>query len=159
MGMTAQRIITTLWFDGNAEDAAEHYCSIFDDARIVGVVPYPEGTDKAGSAMTVEFELLGQRYVGLNGGPQFTFNEAISLQVQCRDQAEIDRYWDALLEGGEAGACGWLKDRYGLSWQIVPESVDRYFAGDAQAAARAIQAMFGMRKLDIAALEAARAGA
>lgn len=154
--MTAQRIITTLWFDGDAEQAAQHYCSIFDDARIVSVVPYPEGTDKAGSAMTVEFELLGQVYVGLNGGPQFTFTEAISLQVQCRDQAEIDRYWDALTDGGEEGPCGWCKDRFGLSWQIVPENVSRFFTGDPQAAARAVQAMFAMRKLDIARLQAAR---
>ncbi|RKQ91733.1 putative 3-demethylubiquinone-9 3-methyltransferase (glyoxalase superfamily) [Solirubrobacter pauli] len=155
--MTAQRIITTLWFDGQAEQAAELYCSIFDDARIVSVVPYPDGTDKAGEAMTVEFELLGQRYLGLNGGPQFPFTEAISLQVLCRDQAEIDRYWDALTDGGEEGACGWLKDRFGLSWQIIPEQVSRFFTGDREASARAAQAMYGMRKLDIAALEAARA--
>ena len=154
--MTAQRIITTLWFDGQAEEAANYYCSIFDDARVLSVVPYPEGTGKAGSAMTVEFELLGQRYVGLNGGAQFTFNEAISLQVLCRDQDEIDRYWERLTDGGSEGACGWCKDRYGLSWQIIPEHVSRFYTGDPAGAARATQAMYQMKKLDIAALQAAR---
>jgi predicted 3-demethylubiquinone-9 3-methyltransferase (glyoxalase superfamily) len=159
-GMTStQRIITTLWFDGNAEEAAAYYCSIFEDARIVHVTPYPEGTEKAGSAMTVEWELLGQRYIGLNGGPQFTFNEAISLQVLCADQAEVDRYWDRLTaDGGEEGPCGWLKDRFGLSWQIVPRAIYDIYAGDPDGAARAVQAMFGMKKLDIAALRAAAEG-
>jgi predicted 3-demethylubiquinone-9 3-methyltransferase (glyoxalase superfamily) len=156
--MTNQRIVTNLWFDTQAEEAAEHYCSIFEDSRIVSVVPYPEGTDKAGSAMVVEWELLGQRFVGINGGPEFTFDEAISLQVLCKDQAEIDYYWDKLTDGGSEGPCGWCKDRYGLSWQVTPEGAAELFAGDPAGAARAAQAMFEMKKLDIAALRAARDG-
>src|SRR5829696_8414497 len=156
--MTNQRIVTSLWFDTEAEQAAEYYCSIFDDARVVSVVAYPEGTGKAGQTMVVEWELLGQRFTAINGGPEFTFSEAISLQIQCNDQAEIDRYWERLTDGGEEGPCGWCKDRYGLSWQVVPRAVDQFFTGDPDAAARAVQAMFGMHKLDIAALRAAREG-
>ena len=150
--MSTQRIVTNLWFDTQAEEAAEYYCSIFEDAHVVSVVPYPEGTDKAGSTLVVEFELLGQRIVAINGGPQFTFDEAISLQVVCRDQAEIDAYWEKLTAGGSEGACGWCKDRYGLSWQVTPEGMAQFFGGDPEGAARAIQAMFQMRKLDIATL-------
>src|SRR4051794_39686078 len=142
MGMSTQRIVTNLWFDTQAEEAAAYYCSIFEDARVLQVVPYPEGTDKAGTAMAVAFELLGQRIVGINGGPQFTFSEAISLQVECEDQAEIDYYWSKLTDGGSEGACGWCKDRYGLSWQITPRAVNEFFTGDPKAAARAVQAMF-----------------
>jgi predicted 3-demethylubiquinone-9 3-methyltransferase (glyoxalase superfamily) len=156
--MSTQRIVTNLWFDTQAEEAAEYYCSIFEDARVLKVVPYPEGTDKAGTALVVEFELLGQRLVAINGGPQFTFDEAISLQVNCRDQAEIDYYWEKLAAGGSEGPCGWCKDRYGLSWQITPEGMSEFFAGDPEGAARAAQAMFQMKKLDIATLEAARDG-
>ncbi|HEY6891388.1 MAG TPA: VOC family protein [Solirubrobacter sp.] len=156
--MTTQRITTNLWFDTQAEEAAEYYCSIFPDARVLSVVPYPEGTGKAGAAMVVEFELLGQRFVGINGGPQFTFDEAISLQINCGDQAEIDYYWEKLTAGGSEGACGWVKDRYGLSWQITPEGISELFSGEREGAARAVQAMFQMKKLDIAALEAARDG-
>src|SRR5690349_18328207 len=123
-------IVTNLWFDTQAEEAVAYYCSIFADARIVRVIPYPAGTDKAGAAMVVEFELLGQRFVAINGGPQFTFNEAISLQVECADQAEIDHYWDRLTDGGAEGACGWCTDRYGLSWQVTPRGVDDLYAGD-----------------------------
>jgi predicted 3-demethylubiquinone-9 3-methyltransferase (glyoxalase superfamily) len=156
--MSTQRIVTNLWFDTQAEEAAEFYCSIFEDARVVKVVPYPEGTEKAGAAMVVEFEVLGQRLVGINGGPQFAFSEAISLQVHCRDQAEIDFYWEKLTDGGSEGPCGWCKDRYGLSWQITPADVSDFFAGEPEGAARAAQAMFQMHKLDLAALEAARDG-
>ena len=156
--MDTQRIVTNLWFDTQAEQAAEYYCSIFEDAQILSVVPYPDGTDKAGTVMVVEFELLGQRIVAINGGPQFTFDEAISLQVACRDQAEIDYYWAKLSDGGSEGPCGWCKDRYGLSWQITPERIDAFFTGEPAGAARAAQAMFQMKKLDIAALEAARDG-
>ena len=157
--MSTQRIVTNLWFDTQAEEAAEYYCSIFEDARVLKVVPYPEGTDKAGTVLVVEFELLGQRFVAINGGPEFTFDEAISLQVDCRDQAEIDYYWEKLTaNGGSEGPCGWCKDRYGLSWQITPRRIDRFFQGDPAASARAIQAMFQMTKLDIAALQAARDG-
>src|SRR3954449_7823940 len=115
-GMTTQRIVTNLWFDTQAQEAAEYYCSIFEDARVLKVIAYPEGTDKAGTTMAVEFELLGQRFVGINGGPQFTFDEAISLQIECEDQAEIDAYWAKLTDGGSEGPCGWCRDRYGLSW-------------------------------------------
>jgi predicted 3-demethylubiquinone-9 3-methyltransferase (glyoxalase superfamily) len=156
--MSTQRISTSLWFDTQAEEAAEFYCSIFEDARVVKVVPYPDGTGKAGAAMVVEFELLGQRFVGINGGPQFTFDEAISLQVECRDQAEIDYYWEKLTDGGSEAPCGWCKDRYGLSWQITPVGISDLYTGDPAGAARAVQAMFAMKKLDIAALEAARDG-
>jgi predicted 3-demethylubiquinone-9 3-methyltransferase (glyoxalase superfamily) len=156
--MSTQRIVTNLWFDTQAEEAAEYYCSIFEDARVTRIVPYPEGTDKAGTAMVVEFELLGQRFVGINGGPQFSFDEAISLQVECRDQAEIDYYWERLTAGGSEGPCGWCKDRYGLSWQITPEKIHELYTGDPQAASRAVQAMFQMKKLDIATLEAAHRG-
>jgi predicted 3-demethylubiquinone-9 3-methyltransferase (glyoxalase superfamily) len=156
--MSTQRIVTNLWFDTQAEQAAEYYCSIFEDARVLKVIPYPDGTDKAGAALVVEFELLGQRIVAINGGPQFTFDEAISLQVECRDQAEIDYYWEKLTDGGSEAPCGWCKDRYGLSWQITPVAVGDFFAGDPAGAARAVQAMFKMKKLDIAALQAARDG-
>jgi predicted 3-demethylubiquinone-9 3-methyltransferase (glyoxalase superfamily) len=154
--MSTQRIVTNLWFDTQALEAAEYYCAIFPDARIVEVLAYPEGTEKAGQVMTVEFELRGQRFLGLNGGPEFTFTEAISLEVRCADQAEIDSYWERLSAGGEEGPCGWVKDRFGLSWQITPERMHEYLSGDG--GARAIQAMFKMNKLDIAALEAAREG-
>lgn len=157
--MSTQRITTSLWFDSQALEAAEFYCSIFEDARIISRADYPAGTDKAGTPMVVEWELLGQRFSAINGGPLFTFSEAISLAVECADQDEIDRYWERLTEGGEEGACGWLKDRYGLSWQIRPRGMSELYAGDPEAAARTAQAMFGMRKLDIAALEAAHAGA
>jgi predicted 3-demethylubiquinone-9 3-methyltransferase (glyoxalase superfamily) len=156
--MSTQRIVTNLWFDTQAEEAAAYYCSVFEDARVLTVVPYPEGTDKAGTTLVVEFELLGQRFVAINGGPQFTFDEAISLQVECRDQAEIDDYWEKLTAGGSEAPCGWCKDRYGLSWQITPKGMSEFFAGDPAGAARAVQAMFQMKKLDIAALEAARDG-
>jgi predicted 3-demethylubiquinone-9 3-methyltransferase (glyoxalase superfamily) len=156
--MSTQRIVTNLWFDTQAEEAAAYYCSIFEDARVLTVVPYPEGTDKAGTTLVVEFELLGQRIVAINGGPQFTFDEAISLQVECRDQAEIDDYWQKLTAGGSEGPCGWCKDRYGLSWQVTPQGMSEFFAGDPAGAARAVQAMFQMKKLDIATLGAARDG-
>ena len=130
---TTQSIVTNLWFDTQAEEAAEYYCSIFPDARVISVTPYPQGTDNAGAAMVVEFELLGQRIVAINGGPQFTFSEAISLQILCDSQAEIDRYWELLSDGGSEGACGWCKDRYGLSWQIVPRGVDALFRGEPEA--------------------------
>ena len=156
--MSTQRIVTNLWFDTQAEEAAEYYCSIFEDARVLTVVPYPDGTDKAGSVLVVEFELLGQRFVAIIGGPQFTFDEAISLQVTCRDQAEIDFYWEKLTAGGSEAPCGWVKDRYGLSWQVTPEGMTELFAGDPAGAARAAQAMFQMKKLDIVALAAARDG-
>jgi predicted 3-demethylubiquinone-9 3-methyltransferase (glyoxalase superfamily) len=155
-----QRIVPNLWFDTEAEEAAAFYCSIFPDSRVLTVARYTEaGPGPAGSVMTVEFELAGQRVVAINGGPQFQFSEAISLAVMCEDQDEVDRYWERLTDGGEEGPCGWCKDRFGLSWQVVPRGMDELFADpDQSRAARAMQAMFGMRKLDIAALRAAADG-
>jgi len=141
-------ITPNLWFDDQAEEAAEYYCSIFPDARVVDVVRSGD------AALTVEFELLGQRYIGLNGGPVFTFSEAVSFVVACEDQAEIDRYWERLTaDGGEEGRCGWLKDRYGLSWQIVPAGLGELVKSEA-----AREALYRMGKLDVAALREAAAG-
>jgi len=154
-------IVPNLWFDTQAEQAAQFYVSVFPDSRIVGSTRYPEGAPgPTGSVMTVEFELDGQRFVGTNGGPQFPFTEAVSFLVECADQAEVDRYWDALLAGGgQESQCGWLKDRYGLSWQVVPVGMDEIFADpDPQRAQRAMQAMLGMRKLDLAAVQGAADG-
>jgi predicted 3-demethylubiquinone-9 3-methyltransferase (glyoxalase superfamily) len=154
------RITPNLWFDNEAEEAAQFYCSVFENSRIVNVTRYTEaGPRAAGTVMTVEFELDGQRFVAINGGPDFTFDEAVSLEIECADQDEVDRYWERLTEGGEEGSCGWLKDRYGLSWQVVPRGMEELFAdADPKRAERAMQAMFGMRKLDIAALRSAADG-
>jgi predicted 3-demethylubiquinone-9 3-methyltransferase (glyoxalase superfamily) len=152
------RITPNLWFDTNALEAAEFYVSVFPNSRIVNGSRYTEaGPRPAGTVMTVEFELDGQRFVGINGGPQFTFDEAISLLINCRDQAEVDYYWDTLTaDGGEESQCGWLKDKYGLSWQVVPAGWETMFtSGDTAANQRAMDAMFGMKKLDLAALQAA----
>ncbi len=158
--MMQQRMIPNLGFDTEAEQAAGFYVSVFDNSRIVNVTHYTEaGPRPAGTVMTVEFELDGQRFVGINGGPEFTFSEAVSFQVTCTDQAEVDYYWRRLGEGGQDGPCGWLKDKYGLSWQVVPEGMDELFADpDPRRAQRAMQAMFGMTKLDIAALRQAADG-
>jgi len=154
------RISPSLWFDDNAEEAAEFYCSVFPSSRILTKAHYPEGTDKAGTVMTVEWELDGQRFVGINGGPLFTFSEAVSFEIPCETQEEIDRYWEALTaDGGEEGPCGWCKDRFGLSWQVVPKGMDGVFGDpDKTRAERAFQAMMGMKKIDIAALKAAADG-
>ncbi|QEC49528.1 VOC family protein [Baekduia soli] len=154
------RITPNLWFDTEAEEAAAFYVSVFDDSRIVNVTHYTEaGPRPAGMVMTVEFELDGQRIVAINGGPQFTFDEAISLQIDCADQAEVDRFWSLLSDGGQEGPCGWLKDRYGLSWQVVPVGMDEMLADpDPERVRRAMEAMFTMRKLDLAALRAAADG-
>lgn len=152
-----QRITPNLWFDTQAEEAAAFYMSVFKNSRVVSVSHYTDaGPRPAGMVLAVEFELDGQRFVGINGGPEFTFDEAISMSVDCEDQAEIDYYWERLSEGGEEGPCGWLKDRFGLSWQVVPTELEELIRGDdPQRAQRAMEAMFGMRKLDIAALRAA----
>jgi len=153
-----QKIVPNLWFDTEAEQAAEFYISVFKDSRIVNVARYTEaGPREAGMVMTVEFELNGQRFVGINGGPDFKFDEAVSFQINCADQDEVDYYWDALTGGGgEESQCGWLKDRFGLSWQVVPAGMDEVFSDpDPQRAERAMKAMLGMRKLDIAALRRA----
>jgi predicted 3-demethylubiquinone-9 3-methyltransferase (glyoxalase superfamily) len=154
------KIVPNLWFDTKAEEAADYYVSVFKNSRIVNVAHYNEaGPREAGMVMTVEFELDGQRFVGINGGPDFKFSEAVSFQINCEDQDEIDYYWDHLSEGGEEGPCGWLKDRYGLSWQVVPTGMDELFAdSDPERARRAMEAMFGMRKLDVAALRSAADG-
>ncbi|MDQ0986427.1 VOC family protein [Streptomyces sp. V2I9] len=150
-----QKITPCLWYDGQALEAAEHYVTIFGgDSRILGTTSYGEsGPGETGSVLTVDFRLAGQDYMGLNGGPQFPFTEAISLSVDCADQAEVDRFWDALSEGGETGQCGWLKDRYGVSWQIVPNELPRLLADpDPAKADRTMKAMLAMTKLDIQAL-------
>ena len=151
------RTYVCLWFDDQAEAAAEFYTTVFPDSSIGTVARYPEGSgERAGQVLTVAFELDGVPYVGLNGGPQFTFDEAISITVDCKNQAEIDHYWDALTaDGGQEGPCGWLKDRFGLSWQVVPENWDQIASGEPERAAKVFDAMMSMKKLDIAVLEAA----
>jgi predicted 3-demethylubiquinone-9 3-methyltransferase (glyoxalase superfamily) len=155
-----QKIIPNLWFDTQAQDAAEFYVSVFKNSRIVNVTHYTEaGPRPAGTVMTVEFELDGSRFVGLNGGPDFTFNEAVSFQINCADQEEVDYFWSRLSDGGSEGPCGWLKDRFGLSWQVVPEGMEQLFADpDKDRAARAMAAMLKMGKLDIAAIQRAADG-
>jgi predicted 3-demethylubiquinone-9 3-methyltransferase (glyoxalase superfamily) len=154
------KIIPNLWFDTEAEEAAEFYISVFKNGRIVNVTHYTEGAPReAGMVMTVEFELNGQRFVGINGGPQFKFDEAVSFMISCEDQDEVDHYWEKLTEGGEEGPCGWLKDRFGLSWQVVPTGMEELFADpDKEKARRAMEAMLKMKKLDIAALRSAAEG-
>jgi predicted 3-demethylubiquinone-9 3-methyltransferase (glyoxalase superfamily) len=151
------KITTWLWFDTEAENAANFYTSIFKNSKITEITHYGEaGPRPAGTVMTVAFELDGHEFVGLNGGPEFTFNESVSFLVDCEDQAEVDYFWDALLDGGEESQCGWLKDRYGLSWQIVPRQLEECLRHpDPEKAQKAMTAMLGMRKLDVAALEAA----
>lgn len=153
------KITPCLWFDTQGEEAAQFYTSIFSNSRIVDVARYGEaGPRPAGTVMVVVFELDGQRFLALNGGPQFTFSEAISLQVDCRSQEEVDEYWGRLGEGGEEGPCGWLKDRYGLSWQIVPTRLTELLDDpDPETSQRVMRAMLEMRKIDIAALEQAAA--
>ncbi len=155
-----QKITPCLWFDSQAEEAATFYTSIFGNSRILEVARYGKaGPGPEGSVMTVNFELDGHEFVALNGGPQFTFNEAISLQVNCRTQEEVDDLWTRLSEGGAEGPCGWLKDRYGVSWQIIPTRLNELLGdADPERSQRAMGAMLGMKKIDIAALEQAAAG-
>lgn len=157
-----QKITPCLWFDTEGEDAANHYTSIFPNSRITHVARYgAAGPRPEGSVMTVEFELDGQKFVALNGGPNFTFNEAVSFQVSCEDQAEVDHYWSKLTEGGgEEGPCGWLKDRFGLSWQIIPKRLPELLAdSDREKSQRVMAAMLEMRKIDVEGLERAAAAA
>jgi predicted 3-demethylubiquinone-9 3-methyltransferase (glyoxalase superfamily) len=157
----ANKITPNFWFNNNAVEAAEYYCSIFDNSRVVSKAHYTEdGPGTAGEVMVVEWELDGQRFVGINGGPEFTFSEAISMQVNCDTQEEIDYYWDKFVgDGGEEGPCGWCKDKFGLSWQVTPKGMDELFSDpDKSKANRAMQAMLTMKKLDIAALQAAAEG-
>jgi predicted 3-demethylubiquinone-9 3-methyltransferase (glyoxalase superfamily) len=158
--MTTDGFTTCLWFDGQAEEAANYYSSIFENSKLGRVGRYTEaGPGPAGSVLAVEFELNGQKFVGLNGGPQFTFNEAISFQIYCADQDEVDYYWNKLSEYGEEGVCGWLKDRYGVSWQVIPARlIEMLGDADPERAKRTTEAMFAMTKLDIAKLEKAYAG-
>lgn len=150
-----QKITPFLWFDGNAEDAANFYTTVFKDAKIKSINRYPEGSPApAGSVMTVAFELFGQEFVGLNGGPHFKFTEAVSFVINCANQAEVDYYWDKLSDGGEIQMCGWLKDKFGLSWQIVPVALPELLGSkDPDKAARATQALMQMKKIDISVLE------
>ena len=156
-----QKITTFLWFDGNAEEAASHYTSIFQNSRILNVARYGEaGPGPKGSAMTVTFELEGQEFIALNGGPQFKFTEAISLLVNCETQKEVDELWSRLTAGGEESQCGWLKDKFGLSWQIVPKTLFQLLQDpDPQKSKRVMEAMLRMRKIDVGVLEKAAAGA
>jgi predicted 3-demethylubiquinone-9 3-methyltransferase (glyoxalase superfamily) len=158
----AHTITPNLWFDKEAEEAANYYCSIFDNSRIVHVARYPEGSPgPTGEVMVVSWELNGQRFTGINGGAEagFKFSEAVSFQIDCKDQEEVDYYWEKLTDGGEEGPCGWCKDRYGLSWQVTPRGMDELFSDpDRQRSQRAMQAMLKMKKLDIAELRAAADG-
>jgi predicted 3-demethylubiquinone-9 3-methyltransferase (glyoxalase superfamily) len=151
------RITPNLWFDTQGQQAAELYVSVFPNSRITNVSYYGEaGPREAGTVMTVDFELDGQPFTAINGGPEFTFDEAISLLINCADQDEVDHYWTKLAVGGEEGPCGWLKDRYGLSWQVIPAALGELVGDpDPGRAQRAMQAMLGMKKIDVAALHAA----
>jgi predicted 3-demethylubiquinone-9 3-methyltransferase (glyoxalase superfamily) len=152
-----QKITPFLWFDGKAEEAANFYTSIFKDSKVGAVRRYGDaGPGPKGSAMTVSFQLEGQEFVGLNGGPQFKFNEAISFFVNCETQQEVDYFWSKLLEGGQESQCGWLKDKYGVSWQIIPAALMKLLGDPEPAKAqRVMKAMLQMRKIDVAQLEAA----
>jgi len=146
-----QKITTFLWFDNQAEEAAKFYTSIFKNSKIISISRYGEaGPRPAESVLTVNFQLEGQEFIALNGGPEFKFTEAISLFVDCADQAEVDELWSRLTAGGEESMCGWLKDKYGLSWQIVPRQLfDLINSPDAEKSRRATEAMFQMRKIDL----------
>ena len=167
MPVTTQRITPFLWFDNQAEEAANFYTSIFKNSKVLATVRYTEEASQAagrpaGSVMVVDFELEGQRFTALNGGPHFKFNEAISFVVHCQSQEEVDYYWDRLSQGGDAAAqqCGWLKDRFGLSWQVVPDRVTELLTDrDPERARRAMAAVLKMKKIDIAEVERAAAGA
>ena len=150
-----------LWFDTEGEEAARFYTSVFPNSRITEITHYgPVGPRPEGTVMTVAFELDGKPFVALNGGPEFTFSEAISFEIRCRDQDEVDAYWDALTDGGEEGPCGWLKDRFGLSWQVVPERLVELLSDpDPERSQRAMAAMLGMRKIVVDELEQAAAAA
>jgi predicted 3-demethylubiquinone-9 3-methyltransferase (glyoxalase superfamily) len=157
-----QKVTPCLWFDGQAEQAARYYVSLLPDSRIERVVRSPGDTPSgpAGMVLAVEFTLAGSKFTALNGGPQYRFTEAVSFQIACDDQAEVDRLWAALTEGGSPGPCGWLKDRWGLAWQIVPRRLIQLLAdADPNRSRRAMEAMMKMGKIDIATLERAADGA
>ena len=153
------KLVTCLWFDTDGEEAATFYTSVFPNSKLGKITSYGSaGPRPEGTVMTVGFEVMGQEFVALNGGPNFTFNEAVSFQVLCDDQEEVDRYWETLSEGGEQGPCGWLRDRFGVSWQVVPTALPRLLEEtDAETSQRVMAAMMGMRKLVIEELERAAA--
>lgn len=155
-----QGITPCLWFDDQAEDAMNFYVGVFPNSHLGAIGRYTEaGPGPSGSVMTVSFDLNGHSFMGINGGPLFTFSEAISFSITCEDQAEVDYYWERLADGGETGQCGWLKDRFGVSWQVVPTALPRLLGtSDAETAWRVTEAMLAMTKLDIAELEAAAQG-
>jgi len=156
-----QKITTFLWFDNNAEEAANFYVSVFNNSRILRTARYPEGSPgPQGAVMVVDFELDGQSFTALNGGPHFKFTEAISLLVHCKTQEEVDYYWEKLTsDGGQESQCGWLKDKYGLSWQITPDVLLNFWTeGDPAKAKRVMEAMMSMKKINIKDIEAAAAG-
>jgi predicted 3-demethylubiquinone-9 3-methyltransferase (glyoxalase superfamily) len=151
-----QKITPCLWFDSNAEAAVAHYLSIFPNSRIVSTTRYGEfAPGRKGAVMTIFFEIDGQRFLALNGGPNYKFTPALSLMVNCDDQAEIDALWEKLAEGGEHIQCGWLTDKFGVSWQIVPRALPELLGGDAQHTDRVMRAVMAMKKLDIAELQQA----
>jgi predicted 3-demethylubiquinone-9 3-methyltransferase (glyoxalase superfamily) len=152
-----EKITPFLWFDNQAEEAANFYTSIFKNSKIVKVARYGEaGPGPAGSAMTVVFQIEGQEFIALNGGPHFKFTEAVSFSVDCKSQQEVDEFWEKLSAGGEEGQCGWLKDKYGLSWQVNPTVLGEMLSDpDPQKAKRVMEAMLKMKKIDIAALQQA----
>jgi predicted 3-demethylubiquinone-9 3-methyltransferase (glyoxalase superfamily) len=156
-----QNLTPCLWFDTEGEEAANFYTSVFPNSKILDIARYGSaGPRPEGSVMTVSFELDGQEFLALNGGPQFTFSEAISFQVSCKNQEEVDAYWSKLSEGGEEGPCGWLKDKFGLSWQIVPTALPELLGDpDKEKAQRVMAAMLEMKKIEIGELERAAAAA
>lgn len=163
MPIAGKTITTCLWFDTQAEEAAKFYCSVFKNSKITQVSRYPEAGQEvhkkpAGSVMVVVFEIDGMPFIALNGGPNFKFDEAISFQIMCETQADIDDYWSKLTEGGQEGPCGWLKDKFGLSWQVVPNVIPEMMSAGGDKAARVMNAFMTMKKLDLAAIEAAYAG-
>jgi len=163
MELTAKKITPCLWFDTQAEEAAKFYASVFKNSKIGKISRYgKEGFEvhgkKAGTVMTVEFEIEGQNFLALNGGPHFKFNEAVSFQVPCETQEEIDYFWSTLAKDGEEGHCGWLKDKFGLSWQVFPRALpEMLMDGNSETAQRVMRSMLQMRKIDIAALRRAQA--
>ena len=163
MELTAKKITPCLWFDTQAEEAAKFYAAVFKNSKIGKISRYgKEGFEvhgkKAGTVMTVEFELEGQKFLALNGGPHFKFNEAVSFQVPCETQEEIDYFWSTLAKDGEEGRCGWLKDKFGLSWQVFPRALPEMLTdGNSETAQRVMRSMLQMRKIDIAALKRAQA--
>jgi len=162
MATIAQRITPFLWYDTQAEEAANFYVSVFKNSKVLGVVRYGDAAPgPKGSAMTVEFELEGLKFVGLNGGPHFKFTEAVSFTISCETQAEVDYFWQKLtVDGGQESQCGWLKDKYGLSWQVVPiRAIELLKDKDAAKSQKVMQAIMPMKKIDIATLEKAAEGA